>query len=169
MIGLTRVTRLLVFLPLLALHLSSCGPDKPRACSGEEPAFKVILRLTSRPLPADTVVHVGYAGTAKEDFRLSDPSARLKVTFCSVTDENGEPLDASAPLADGSAGSAGATSGSSDSEGVPALFCKLYTAGFTELTVTGTGFMAEPYQLRTDPDQCVVKKDLVLDAPDAGT
>jgi hypothetical protein len=167
------VIRLLVLLSLFAVLLYSCGPQKPWTCSGEEPAFKVLLKLSAGPLPADTVVNVMYAGSGMEEYRLSEPHARLKVTFCSYADENGVPFDASAPSssamgAGGSAGAAGATSGLDDSLGVPALYCELWTAGYTELDVSGTGFMNVHYDLRPN-EQCTVERTLVLDAPDAGS
>ncbi|HET7545928.1 MAG TPA: hypothetical protein VFK05_38935 [Polyangiaceae bacterium] len=161
--------RLLGLLSAFALALYSCGAVKPRSCSSEEPEFKVVLKLGARPLPPDTVVHVAYGGSGKEEFRLSDPSARLRVTFCCPADENGVPFADCALPGNSAAGAAGAASGSEDSPGVPALFCKLWTAGFTELEITGTGFMSVDYKLRPKEDTCIVERLLVLDAPDAGT
>src|SRR3954453_2968481 len=97
-----------MILSLLALLLWSCGPDNHRTCSGQDPAFKVVLKLTSRPLPADTVVRVTYAGSSKEEFRLSDPDARLDVTFCKLRDEHGLTIDASTANPDGADGVTGA-------------------------------------------------------------
>jgi hypothetical protein len=160
---------------LLAFFLWSCGPDKLRTCSGEDPAFTVVLKLAARPLPADTVVHVTYAGSAKEDFRLSDPDARHKVTFCRPADKNGAPLDASAPettLLDGGGGAAGAAGAtgsgaeSLDPNVVAALYCELWTAGFTELSISGSGFTTVDYDLTPKDDECTIEKECVLDSPD---
>lgn len=167
---------------LCALLICNCGPDK-RTCSGEEPAFRVVLKLANRPLPADTVVHVTYAGSGKEDFRLSHPDARLEVTFCRTVDENGMSFDASgaAPAAGGgsaealgaagaggAAGALEAASDEDDSRAVTALACDLWTAGFTGLKVSGTGFATVEYELTPKQDRCTVEKAFVLDSPDAG-
>lgn len=167
--------RVLLLLSAFALLLWSCGPDKPRTCSGDAPTFRVLLKLTSRPLPADTVVHVTYAGSAKEAFRLSNPKARLDVTFCELANEDGSKLEASAPMATGSDGSAGAAGAGgaapeeSAGNGIPALVCKLFTGGFTELEVSGSGFTTVGYKLSPDKERCTVEKPLLLDAPDAGS
>lgn len=171
------MSRLLVILSLGALLLWSCGPDKPSTCSGADPKFKVVLKLSSRPLPADTVVRVTYAGSAKEDFRLSDPDARLEVTFCQKANQDGTPLEASGPVtagldgaggAAGAAGAAGAGGATSELDGVPALVCQLFTAGFTELEVSGTGFTTVKYELTPNKEHCTLEKALVLDDQDAG-
>jgi len=140
---------------------------------GGEPSFKVVLKLTNRPLPADTVVHVTYAGSAEEEFRLSDPKARHEVTFCQLVDEMGNPLDGSASTAtglDGIAGAAGAAgaAGSDNSSAVMSLYCELRTAGFTELEVSGSGFTTQDYELRPRDDRCALQREFTLDA-DAGS
>ena len=174
-----------------ALLLWSCGPDKPRTCQGDDPKFKVLIRLGARPLPSDTVVHVTYAGSAKEAFRLSDPKAQLDVTFCQAVNLDGTPFDSSRPAetgldgavgaagaagAEGTAGAAG-TTGAAGAAGapaapndhsVPALYCQLFTAGFTELEISGSGFMTVDYELTPNKEHCVLEKEFVLDAPDAG-
>lgn len=174
--------RLLAFLSLCGLLVWGCGPDKLRDCSGAAPKFTVVLKLGARPLPADTVVHVSYAGSGKEDFRLSEPNAQLEVTFCQIANEDGSPLDASASASTGlgaaGAGGAAETGGASGAAGaagaqnqpntVPALICKLFTAGFTSLEVSGSGFMTVHYDLTPDKELCTTEKVLVLDAPDAG-
>ena len=161
--------RLLVLLSLVALLLWSCGPDS-RTCSG--PNFQVLLKLTARPLPPDTVVRVTYAGSALEIFRLSDPTAPHKVAFCRVADANGAPLDASTAEPTGAAGAAGASAEPDADEPaveVDAIYCDLWTAGFTELNVSGTGFDTVKYELAPKAGLCTVAPPpFVLDSPDAG-
>jgi len=172
------VLRLLALLSVFAFLLWSCGPDK-RTCLGGEPSFKVVLKLMNRPLPADTVVHVTYAGSAEEEFRLADPKARHEVTFCQLADENGTPVSGSAATAtglDGAAGAAGAAGtagaagvlGTDASNAVISLYCELRTAGFTELEISGSGFTTQNYELRPRDDRCAVQREFTLDAPDAG-
>jgi len=157
------VFRLLASLALLALLLWSCGPDKP-TCTGQDPDFKVVLKLLARPLPPDTVVHFIYAGSGSEDFRLSEPGARHEAAFCQVADENGDPLEASAPVITGAAGAGG------ESETPPpvveSIYCALWTAGFTQIEVSGTGFTTMGYDL-TKAGRCTVERRIVLDSPDA--
>ncbi|MEI9937121.1 MAG: hypothetical protein WDO69_07835 [Pseudomonadota bacterium] len=160
--------RFLASMSLIALLLWSCGPDSPRACSGEDPDFTVVLKLSARPLPADTVVQVTYAGSAEEDYRLSDRNARHEVVFCQVADENGTPVDASAPDAVGGAGAAGAAGAGNAPDVVESLFCAFYTAGFTHIKVSGSGFETVEYDLAPKGDVCTVNEPLTLDSPDAG-
>jgi hypothetical protein len=171
------VLRLMVSLFFVALLLWSCGPDS-RNCSG--PNFRVVLKLAAGPLPADTVVHVTYGGSAVENFRLSDESApHNKVAFCQVADEYGTPLAPSAPSAPegtdaaGAAGVAGAAGAGPDSgdpaPDVAAIYCELWTGGFTELEITGTGFETRDYDLAPKKGVCTVNEaPFVLDSPDAG-
>lgn len=178
--------RTLASLALLALLLYSCGPDS-RRCSGQDPEFVIVLKLTNRPLPPDTVVHVTYAGSGAEDFRLSDPKALTEVTFCRIADKSGEPLKPSATesmggtSADGAAGAAGASDTASASgasgapgtenpaEGVEALYCTFYTGGFAQITVSGTGFETAKFDLAPKDGECTVyEPTFVLDSPDAG-
>lgn len=143
----------------MTLSLLGCGPDQ-RPCAGGEPNFKVVLKLSGRALPPDTVVHVTYGGSGMEDYRLTAPnSLRQEVIFCSAADEAGEPLDASA-----------AAAGASGDEPSPplALFCKLYTGGFTTLEVSGTGIETTSHELAPRGRECPVKRTIILDAPDAG-
>ena len=160
--------RFIVSLSFVALLLGSCGPDS-RSCSG--PNFRVVLKLTAGPLPADTVVRVTYAGSAVEYFRLSDTSApHNKVAFCQVADEKGTPLAPPGREAAGAAGAAGAVADSGEPEpAVAAIYCELWTGGFTELKVTGTGFDTVSYDLAPKRDLCTVDEPpFVLDSPDAG-
>ncbi len=158
--------RFFASLALVALLLWSCGPDS-RTCSG--PNFRVVLKLVAGPLPADTVVRVTYAGSAVENFRLSDRSAPHKVAFCQLMDENGARLDAPTPEPNGTAGAAGAADADDRTEVVSAIYCELWTAGFTELKVSGTGFDTVEYDLAPKDGQCTVDEPtLVLDSPDAG-
>ena len=156
--------RLLTSLALFALLLWSCGPDKP-TCTGQDPDFKVVLKLSARPLPPDTVVHVIYAGSGSEDFRLSEPGARHEVAFCQVADEDGVPLEASAPVIMGAAGAGG------EPETPPpvaeSIYCGLWTAGFTQIKVSGTGFATMAYDL-SKAGRCTVERRIVLDSADAG-
>ena len=162
-----------MLLSLVALLLWSCGPDS-RTCSG--PNFKVVLKLESRPLPADTVVRITYAGSAMENFGLSERNVRHKVAFCQIGDETGARIDASAPEPMGTAGAAGAggeggaAAGSSDvGTVVTAIYCDLWTGGFTQLNVSGTGFDSQQYDLAPKGGVCTVEEPaFVLDSPDAG-
>ena len=141
----------------------------------------MLLELADRPLPPDTVVRVTYAGSALEIFRLSDPTAPHKVAFCRVADKSGAPLDAStaqptgAAGAPGAAGAAGAAGASVEPDAdeptmeVPAIYCDLWTAGFTELNVSGTGFDTVKYELAPKAGVCNVDAPpFILDSPDAG-
>ena len=164
------MARVLTSLCLLAVVLWSCGPDKPRACSGQDPDFEIVLKLAGRPLPRDTVVRVTYAGSGVESYRLSQPDAKHEVTFCEKADENGVPLDAdaSASAAPGAAGTAGETADPQEAP-VASLFCRLYTGGFTKLDISGSGFEPVSYQLAPKHDVCTVEEPpIVLDPPDAG-
>ena len=113
------------------------------------------------------MVHVVYAGSATEDFRLSDPKARHEVVFCEVADENGVPLAPSAQEPTGAAGAAGAADDSP--RAVQSLYCRLFTAGFTQLIVSGSGFTTVKYDLALKDGECSVVKPFVLDSPDAGS
>jgi len=129
----------------------------------------VVLKLSNRPLPANTVVHVTYAGSAEEDFRLSEPNARHEVTFCQFADENGTRLADSASTATGLDGAAGAAGAQSDaSTAVASLYCELRTSGFTELEVSGSGFITQDYELRPRDDRCTLEREFILDLADAG-
>jgi len=174
------VLRVLVVLSLFALLLWSCGPEAHLNCSGADPVFKVVLKLMARPLPQDIVVTVEYGGSGKEEFRLSNPRAKHEVLFCRVADETGAPIDGSAPEATEATGAAGAT-GAADDIGaggaggaatdsdqpapVAALYCELYTAGYTDLQVTGSGFAPQAYPLSPKNSLCTVEEGFVLDAP----
>ncbi len=171
--------RFLLALSLVALVLWSCGPDS-RTCSG--PNFRIVLKLESAPLPADIVVRITYAGSAVEIYRLSDRNVAHKVAFCQVADENGARIDASTPEATGSAGAAGAAgsagvAGADDAapdsvdpaQVVSAIYCDLWTGGFTQLEVSGTGFDTVKYELAPKAGLCTVDEPpFVLDSPDAG-
>lgn len=131
--------------------------------------FKVVLKLMARPLPRDLVVTVEYGGSSQETFRLADTRAKHQVLFCRVADEQGAPIDASAaeakdaPDASGEGGAGGAAP---DSEPpVAALYCELYTAGYTDLGVTGSGFAAQAIPLSPKDSLCTVEAEYVLDAP----
>jgi hypothetical protein len=142
--------------------------------------FKVVLKLMARPLPQDIVVTVEYGGSGKEEFRLSNLRAKHEVLFCRVANETGAPIDGSAPEATGAAGTTGSAddigaSGAGGAGGaatdsdqpapVAALYCELYTAGYTDLEVTGSGFAAAPYPLSPKTSLCTVTEEFVLDAP----
>ena len=168
--------RVFALLSVVALLLYGCGQDPQPSCSGRDPDFTVVLKLMGRPLPPDTVVHVAYAGSGVENFRLSEPNAPTEVTFCQVADEDGVPVASSAPQAGGADGAAGAAGAASvaDSDNRPqsaaALYCRLYTAGFTQLKITGTGFETANYDLAPKEGRCTVHEPpFVLDSPDAGS
>ena len=159
--------RLFVSLCLLALLVWSCDPSDTATCSGSHPDFRIVLKLASAPLPADTTVHVTYAGSAEETFRLAEPNARHDVTFCQIADENGAPLDASAP-ASGAAGAAGADS-LEPANFVATLYCELWTSGYAQIKVSGSGFDTVKYELAPKEGLCTVDEPpFVLDSPDAG-
>jgi hypothetical protein len=166
---------------LVALLLWSCGPDNDRTCSGQDPNFKVRIELMARPLPADTVVRITYAGSAMEEFRLTDQKAQPEVAFCDKLDQNGAPLAASgsepagtagapgAGAAAGAGGAAGAAGAAADApQVVGSISCRLWTAGFTELQISGSGFETVKFKLSPKEGLCTVERDLVVDAPDAG-
>lgn len=139
--------------------------------------FKVVLKLMARPLPQDIVVTVEYGGSGKEEFRLANPRAKHEVMFCRVADETGAPIDGSAPEATGAAGAAsaaddiaaggagGAATDPDQPAPVAALYCELYTAGYTDLQVTGSGFAPAARPLSPKNSLCTVEEEFVLDAP----
>ena len=160
--------RLSASLSLLALLVWSCGPDDRigRTCAAKDPDFIAVVQLGGRPLPPDLVVRVTYAGSAKEEFRLSDQKATHEVAFCETADVNGVPLEASTPPG-GAAGAGGAES-ESPAEDVRGLYCRLWTSGFTQLEVSGTGFDTQTFDLTPDTRRCTVEAKIDLDPPDAG-
>jgi hypothetical protein len=143
---------------LLGLLPLGCGPDK-RVCSGTAANFVVTLKLRDRPLPADTVVHVDYGGSGMEEYSLATPHAIHEVLFCSPADATGTPLDASLAAA-GATGDEPAV--------VEELYCRLWTGGFTTLSVRATGLTTLGYELTPSEHQCTVTKTIVLDSPDGG-
>lgn len=161
--------RVLAPLALLSLLLWSCASDgHATTCSGQDPDFIAVLRLAAAPLPADTLVHVIYAGSASEDFMLSRPNLRHEVLFCQIADEQGVPLDPSAQESAAAAGAAGASADSGASaSGAQSLYCKLWTKGFATLIVSGSsgGFISKQYELAPKDGVCTVTKEFVLDAP----
>ncbi len=138
-----------------------CGPDS-RRCSGPHPDFVVVLELTARPLPVDTVVHVTYGGSGMEEYDLAHPRRDPEVVFCSRAGADG----GAAAENSGSAGASGASGEGADS--VEALRCELWTGGFASLRVRGTGLSDEHYDLSPNDDQCTIRRTIVLDSPDAG-
>ncbi len=150
--------QVLAALSLVGILPLGCGPDR-RRCSGPHPDFVVVLELTSRPLPVDTVVHVTYGGSGMEEYDLADPSHDPEVVFCS-------PASADGGVVADSNGSAGASGDAAN--GVEALRCELWTGGFASLRARGTGLADAHYDLSPNDDQCTIKKTIVLDSPDAG-
>ncbi|MET0793470.1 MAG: hypothetical protein ABW061_18255 [Polyangiaceae bacterium] len=140
------------------LLIASCGPDKPR-CTGPHPDFIVVVKLSNRPLPPDTVVHVTYGGSGMEEYDLAAPGNH-EVVFCLVADASGVPLDASAPT-EGAAGDGG-------SEPVQALSCQLWTGGYSKVEVRGTGIEPTTQELAPREGECTVKDTILLEPPDAG-
>jgi hypothetical protein len=167
------VFRVFMLLSGFALLLWSCGPDKPQSCPGNDPKFEVLLRLSERPLPEDTVVQVTYAGSAKESYRLSQPKAKLEVTFCKPVNADGTPLGPPPLISppEGAAGAGGAAAGVVAEEvpgSVPALYCELFTSNYTELEVSSAAFTTAHFELTQSKEECTLKKELLLDNPDAG-
>ncbi|MES1173765.1 MAG: hypothetical protein ABUL62_05500 [Myxococcales bacterium] len=140
------------------LLFSGCGPDKPR-CSGPHPDFNVIIKFSNRPLPADTIVHVTYGGSGMEEYNLASPGNQ-EVVFCQVADADGHPLEASAPL-EGAAGEG-------NSEPVQALFCALWTGGYSKVEVRSASVAPLVYPLSPRERVCTVDESILLDLPDAG-
>lgn len=150
---------------LATVLLLGCGPN-PR-CSGTEPHFVVVLKLAARPLPSDTVVHVTYGGSGREAYRLSAPNSVHEVVFCRPANAAGDPLTDPAGSPDAlDAGDAGA--GAAAQPPVDALYCELWTGGFTKLEVSASGLPTTEYDLAPREKQCTVTRTIVLDAPDAG-
>ena len=137
-----------------------CGPDRPK-CTGSNADFQVTLKLTDRPLPADTVVHVTYGGTGTEDYVLAAPTIP-EVVFCDPEDENGNKIDRSADGAAGAAGSSG------EEQPVAELGCQLWTGGYTKLQVSGTGLDGNVSYPLAPTDACMVVRTITLDSPDGG-
>lgn len=124
----------------------------------------------SRRLPADTLVRVTYGGSGKEQYRLSEPNAIHEVVFCRPANAQGEPLP-SEPIEAG-VGAAGDDAGappmSDAADGVEALYCELWTGGFTELEASASGLATMRYQLRPESRECTVRQTITLDSPDGG-
>lgn len=150
---------------LATVLLLGCGPNA--RCSGAQPNFVVLLKLAARPLPSDTVVHVTYGGSGVEDYRLSEPNAVHEVVFCRPAKADGSPVDALQFDAggEGSAADAGASSGTDEAT---AVYCELWTGGFTKLQVTASTLPTSSYELARRDKQCTVTETIVLDSPDAG-
>jgi hypothetical protein len=152
------VLRSIALLSFASVLMISCGPDH-RHCSGPHPDFVVVLELSDRPLPSDTVVHVTYAGSGTEDYVLAAPSSDPEVVFCYPSSADGGVLIDNG----GAAGASG-----DDASSVQALRCELWTGGFSELTVHASGVPDTSYDLSPDDSQCTVSQVIVLDSPDAG-
>ena len=146
--------------------LLGCGPDRPK-CTGSNPDFKVTLKLSDRPLPADTVVHVMYGGAGTENYVLAAPTIP-EVVFCNPADENGNQIDPASTSETGEAGASGAGGASSGIGPVPELVCALWTGGYAKLQVSGTGLDSDTEYPLSPTDACVVVTTVVLDSPDAG-
>ena len=145
----------LIALTLACSWLLGCGPDRPK-CTGPHPDFRVVLKLSDRPLPADAVVRVTYGGSGMENYVLASPTVP-EVVFCSPAGADGGAIDLSA------AGASGA-----DDSPVEELQCQLWTGGFASLSVTGTGLDGMSHDLTPKDDQCTVTQTIVLDSPDGG-
>jgi hypothetical protein len=160
------VLRVLAPLTIAGLLLSSCGPDNRRCVGpvGPHPDFVVVLKLSDRSLPPDTVVKVMYAGSGTESYDLAAPSADPEVVFCSPsTPSCSDPAEVS-----GAAGAAGAAGAGAEDAPVEALRCELWTGGFATLKVEGTGLNDTSYPLSPDDKLCTVSQCIVLDSPDGG-
>jgi hypothetical protein len=155
------VLRFLAPLTIASLLLTGCGPDHRRCSGPPQPDFVVLLKLSDRPLPPDTVVKVTYAGSGTESYDLAAPSDDPEVVFCKPsTPSCSDPVEVS-----GAAGAAGA--GAEDAP-VEALRCELWTGGFATIKVEGTGLDDPGYQLSPDDKACTVSQCIVLDSPDGG-
>ena len=137
-----------------------CGPDHPD-CTGPHPDFSVVLSLSSRPLAADTVVHVTYGGSGMEDYALSNPKADHEVVFCKPSTLDG------GTLPDAATGAAAGASGVDDGT-VDALSCELWTGGFATLQVHTGSLESMTYDLSPRDHVCTVTESIVLDSPDGG-
>ena len=147
--------------------LLGCGPDNRPKCTGSSPDFKITLKLSDRPLPQDTVVHVMFGGTGIEDYVLAAPTTP-EVVFCNPADDSGTQIDTPSAAEGGAAGAAGARGALSGEGPVPELVCSLWTGGYAKLQVSGTGLDgARSYPL-SPTDACVVVQTIVLDSPDGG-
>ena len=157
--------RILAPLTIAVLLLSNCGPDNRRCVGpvGPQPDFVVVLKLSDRPLPPDTVVNVMYAGSGTESYDLTAPNAHHEVVFCKPsTPSCSDPVEVSG------AGAAGAAGAGADDAPVEALRCELWTGGFATLKVDGTGLNGTSYPLSPDDKLCTVSPCIVLDSPDGG-
>jgi hypothetical protein len=162
------VLRFLAPLTIASLVLLGCGPDHRRCSGPPQPDFVVLLKLSDRPLPPDTVVRVTYAGSGTESYDLASPSNDPEVVFCSPATADCSALDqvSGPPGALGAAGAAGASS--EDAPPTEALSCELWTGGFATLKVEGTGLNDTIYDLTPDDNMCTVSQCIVLDSPDGG-
>jgi hypothetical protein len=158
------VLRLTVPLTIASLLLGSCGPDH-RHCSGPQPDFVVLLELSNRALPKDTVVKVTYGGTGTESYVLANPGSDPEVVFCNVSQADKCP----APEQGGASAAAGAGGAADEaSTEVAALCCELWTGGYATLQVAAAGVADTIYKLTPNDSQCTVSQTIVLDGPDGG-
>jgi hypothetical protein len=164
------VLRFLAPLTIAGLLLSGCGPDH-RRCAVPHPDFVVLLKLSDRPLPPDTVVKVTYAGSGTESYELASPNKCPEVVFCTPATSDCSQLDqvSGAACTTGATGAIGAAGASSeDAPPTEALSCELWTGGFATLKVEGTGLNNPSFDLTPDGNVCTVSRCIVLDSPDGG-
>ena len=153
-----------LWLLISGLLTAGCGPDR-RECTGKLPSFVVELKLRDRPLSPDTLVHVTYGGSGKEDYRLAEQGVTHEVVFChpGVAAQGTSSPQCKYDL-DAGLGAAGAPGDDS----VQSVCCELWTGGFAKLEVSATGLSTMSYDLSPREHECTVAKGIVLDSPDGG-
>jgi len=172
---------ILLLLACALLPPFACGPDAepPPPCENED--FNVLIRAASGDLPADTVVTMIY-GSGREEYRVGEEDSPLSL-FCEPATRDGEALDpgdgsagaggspaggaSGAGGASASAGAGGAT-GATNSQGVPALRCSLWTDGPATLEITAEGYPKHTVELELRRGTCTVDELIELMQGDAG-
>lgn len=104
----------------LAMGSASCAgddDDDPKQCTKVQAAFDLSVRAVSGPLPADTMITVGYAG-GEETYRL-DTAQQLEVVLCNKVAPDG---------------------GDAGGKEVTAVHCKLWTQSAATVTVTSNAY-----------------------------
>jgi len=156
-----------------ATVLLGCAPDaSPQRCEGKAD-FVVSLTSPTDTFPSDTQIEVAFGGGSTEAYKLTgvnDP----EVLFCETT---------SAPGLEGGAGGAGGASwaaggwshggvpasitggASSAGDRIHAITCEVWSGGPATITIRAASWHTTR-DLKADPEQCTLSKNIVLGEPE---
>jgi len=171
-----------------AIVLLGCGPEaSPQRCEGKAD-FVVSLTSPTDTFPSDTQVEVAFGGGSTEAYKLTgvnDP----EVLFCEITsaagfggNEGGAGGSASTtpdagagaggtPWATGGWGHGGApasTTGGGSGTGdrtIHAITCEVWSGGPATITIRAASWHTTR-ELKADPEQCTLNKNIVLGEPE---